>query len=82
MIPANVDHIQILADLNIWGLRDYKIEAICGFSIGYVSYLKGNPDTRMSYDRAARLYNFWWDEQKARDSRGTEQTHNAAQTEP
>lgn len=62
MIPANVDHVSILADLNGWGIRDYKIEAICGFSIGYVAQLKCGNVKQMSYQRAARLYNFWFDE--------------------
>lgn len=62
MIPANIDHLAILIDLNSWGIRDYKIELICGFSVGYVSQIKGGNVKQMSYQRAARLYNFWFDE--------------------
>lgn len=66
MIPANIDHVQIIADLNAWGLGDYKIGAICGFSQSYIGQLKCGNIHRMSYDRAARLYNFWFDEAEAR----------------
>ena len=66
MIPANIDHKQILEDLNTWGLRDYKIEAICGYSVGYVGQLKTDKIVQMTYQRAARLYNFWFEERQAR----------------
>jgi len=59
MIPANIDHVAIVQDLNRWGYRDYKIELICGFSVGYVSQLKCGNVRQMVYQRAARLYNFW-----------------------
>lgn len=65
-IPANIDHLAVIADLNAWGLRDYKIEAICGFSVGYVAQLKCGNITKMSYQYAARLHNFWEDEQNLR----------------
>jgi hypothetical protein len=62
-IPANIDHIALVRDLNRWGISDYKIEAICGFSVGYVSHLKKTGGAQqMGYQRAARLYNFWFDE--------------------
>lgn len=61
MIPANIDHVAIIADLNARGLRDFKIETICGFSIGYVAKLKCGVK-QMAYQRAARLYNFWLSE--------------------
>ena len=66
MIPANVDHVAIIGDLNAWGIADYKIEAICGFSIGYVNHLKTGGVRQMAYQRAARLYNFWFEERLAR----------------
>lgn len=74
-IPANIDHVRVLADLNAWGYRDYRIEAICGFSVGYVSQLKCGNVKQMTYQRAARLWNFWCEEH---DSRGTLQTHSVA----
>lgn len=66
-IPANIDHLAILRDLNAWGLRDYKIEAICGFSIGYVAQLKCGNVKQMTYQRAARLHNFWVSEASERE---------------
>lgn len=66
MIPANIDHVSIVRDLNKWGILDYKIEAICGFSEGYVNHLKTGGVRQMAYQRAARLYNFWWEERVAR----------------
>lgn len=80
MIPANIDHCQLIADLNTWGLRDYKIELICGFSVGYVAQLKCGNVQQMTYQRAARLYNFWEEEQDARVSHETLQIHNAVVT--
>lgn len=80
MIPANIDHRQILQELNAWGLRDYKIEAICGFSVGYVAQLKSGNVKQMSYQRAARLYNFHQSEQELRASRETVDSHSLAAT--
>lgn len=65
MIPI-VDHISIVADLNAWGWRDYKIDLVCGFAGGYVAQIKGGHVKSMSQDRAARLYNFWEQEAVAR----------------
>jgi hypothetical protein len=59
MIPANIDHVSIVEDLNKRGIRDFKIETICGFSCGYVAQLKCGNIKQMTYQRAARLYNFW-----------------------
>jgi hypothetical protein len=73
LIPANIDHAAIIADLNARGLRDFKIETICGFSIGYVAQLKCGGVKQMSYQRAARLYNFWLSE--VEDPRGTLPIH-------
>lgn len=62
MIPANIDHVQIIYDLNKWGIKDAKIEMFCGFSKGYVIHIKSGDVSQMIYARAARLYNFWFDE--------------------
>jgi hypothetical protein len=68
MIPANVDHVGIIQDLNAWGIADFKIEMICGFSRGYVCQLKKNPNIRMTYQLGARLYNFWDGERQLQES--------------
>ena len=64
MIPAFIDYQAIISDLNRWGIVDFKIEMICGLSRGHVSQLKSDAKIRISYDIAARLYNFWWDERE------------------
>ena len=61
-IPAHIDHQAIIKDLNALGHKDYSIEMLCGYSIGYVAQLKCGNIQRMSYDRAARLYNIWVEE--------------------
>lgn len=66
MIPANLDYLAILEDLNRWGIRDYKIEAICGLGQGRVSQFKCGWAKSMVYENAARLYNFWFDEAQRR----------------
>lgn len=66
MIPANIDHVAIIEDLNRWGLKDAKIELVCDFSQGYVQAVKKGRVQQMLYQRAARLYNFWLDEMKHR----------------
>jgi hypothetical protein len=80
MIPANIDYQSLLADLNRWGIRDYKIEAICGLTVGHIAQLKCGSIKQMVYPNAARLYNFWWDEQQARDPRETDSSHSLAAT--
>lgn len=67
-IPANIDHVGIIAELNSWGWRDAKIELVCGFSQGYVLHIKAGDVKQMNYQRAARLYNLWFDEAKERDA--------------
>jgi hypothetical protein len=64
MIPANIDHVGIIKNLNSWGIKDYKIEQILGYAHGYVAQLKCGNIEQMTYQRAARLYNFW-EEEKA-----------------
>jgi hypothetical protein len=66
MIPANIDHVSIVQDLNRWGIADQKVEMICGFSRGYISKIKGGDVKQMIYQRAARLYNFWFEEHRRR----------------
>lgn len=71
-IPAKLDVLQILEDLNASGIRDYKIEMICGCGEGYVSHLKAGRILSLRYETAARLFNLWRDELQLRVSRGTE----------
>lgn len=66
MIPADIDLISTLADLNAWGIRDYKIEAMCGLSEGRIAKIKCGATKSMIYANAARLYNLWFDEAIAR----------------
>lgn len=81
MIPANIDHVSIVADLNARGLKDFKIETICGFSSGYIAQLKCGNVKQMTYQRAARLYNFWLSEVEGpSDSRGTLPIHIVTET--
>lgn len=68
-IPANIDHVAIIKDLNRWGIGDRKIEAICGFSDGYARHAKAGNFVEMGYQKAARLYNFWLDECRLRGLR-------------
>lgn len=68
MIPLEIDFSAILRDLNGWGWRDYKIEIACGFTKGYVPQLKCGHITHLSYQRAARLYNFWYSEAVCRQT--------------
>ena len=77
MIPPNIDHRSIIADLNEWGIGDYKIELVCGFAQSYVGQLKNANIRQMTYQRAARLYNFWCEE---RDSRRLVPIHALLET--
>lgn len=63
-IPVELDISGILADLNRWGWRDFKVETVCGFSSGYVAQIKCGNVRMMAYQRAARLYNFWSSERE------------------
>jgi hypothetical protein len=62
MIPARLDYLAMIADLNRWGIRDYKIENICALNQGLIAKLKCAAQRSMGYEKAARLYNFWLDE--------------------
>lgn len=66
MIPANIDYQAIVTELNDWGILDSKIELICGYSQGYIGHLQKGTYADMTYQRAARLYNFWAEERLAR----------------
>jgi len=67
VIPVEIDVSAILADLNRWGWRDFKVETVCGFSSGYVAQIKCGNVRMMAYQRAARLYNFWCAEREIND---------------
>jgi hypothetical protein len=74
VIPANIDYLAIIEDLNRWGIRDYKIEAICGLGQGRISQVKSGWAKRMLYENAARLYNFWLDEAVKHADEGSRET--------
>lgn len=59
MIPANIDYLSIIGELNAFGIVDSKIELICGLAQGRVRHLKNAHCQDMTYQNAARLYNFW-----------------------
>ena len=59
MIPAQIDTMQIVADLNAWGWRDYKIEIACGLGSGYIAQVRCENIREPAYGKAARLFNFW-----------------------
>lgn len=73
MIPAQIDVLQIVADLKAWGWLDSKIEVACGLGQGYIAQVRGGFIKEPAYGKAARLYNFWEDEQRL-------QTRAAAET--
>lgn len=66
MIPANIDYRAIVQELESFGFGPYKIDLICGFHEGAVADIAAGRTREMSYQRAARLYNFWWDERVKR----------------
>lgn len=59
MIPIDIDHLGMVADLKRLGWLDSKIESVCGFSQGYVAQIRFGNVGNMAYIRAARLYNLW-----------------------
>ena len=61
-IPVEIDVQQILADLAAAGWVDYKIEVKCGLSQGYIYQVREGKIKKLSYQNAARLYNFWLEE--------------------
>lgn len=70
-IPANIDYLALIAELNSWGIRDYKIESICGLAEGRIAKFKCGAQRSMIYENASRIYNFWVDEALSRASRET-----------
>lgn len=66
MIPANIDYVAIIQELNGWGYGCFKIDTICGYSEGYTVKMLDGDFQNMTYPRAARLYNFWWEERQLR----------------
>lgn len=66
MIPANIDYQAIVRELNSYGFGNYKIDTICGFADGCVAYVMAGYNRDMTYQRAARLYNFWCEERTQR----------------
>ncbi len=66
MIPASLDYLAMITQLNDWGIRDFKIETICYLNRGHVAKIKCGAQRSMVYENAARLYNFWHDEAIAR----------------
>ena len=63
MIPVEIDALQLIADLNEWGWKDFKIETVCGFTRGYVAQIRCGNVKMLAYQRAARLFNFREEEQ-------------------
>lgn len=80
MIPAQIDAMAIVADLNAWGWRDFKIEIACGLSRGYVAQVRCGNVQEMAYSKAARLFNFWESEAEKQASRETLQARLDAVT--
>ncbi|HQX62627.1 MAG TPA: hypothetical protein PK593_04105 [Thermomicrobiales bacterium] len=62
MIPVEIDAVELIKDLNSIGWRDYKIEIACGYSCGYIAQVRCGNVRDMSYQRKARLFNFWEEE--------------------
>jgi hypothetical protein len=62
MIPAQIDVLQIVLDLKTWGWNDYKIEVACGLGQGYIAQVRAGGIKEPAYGKAARLYNFWFDQ--------------------
>lgn len=59
MIPSKIDIVSIIAELNVLGWKDYKIEQAAGLGSGYVARIRSDVIRNPSYDKAARLHNFW-----------------------
>lgn len=66
MIPIEIDALKMIADLNDWGWKDFKIETVCGFTRGYVAQIRCGNVKMLAYQRAARLFNFWETESQGR----------------
>lgn len=66
MIPACIDYRAIVEELVDFGYGPHKIDLVCGFYEGAAVRLLDGRVCEMSYERTARLYNFWWDERARR----------------
>jgi hypothetical protein len=66
VIPANIDYLALIGELNDFGIVDSKIEMICGLAQASVRHLKNGRYHDMTYQNAARLYNFWAGERQER----------------
>ena len=71
MIPIEVDALKMIADLNDWGWKDFKIETVCGFTRGYVAQIRCGNVKMLAYQRAARLFNFWETEAQSQGAPST-----------
>lgn len=79
MIPVQVDLLAMAKDLNAWGWRDNKIEIHAGLGRGYMAQIRCGNIKAPSYDKAARLYNFWIEERDLASARSL-QTRSIAVT--
>lgn len=66
MIPANLDYVSMIEDLNGFGWTDYRLDAILGYSAGYCAQVRCRNIKDPTYPKASRLYNFWFAERVAR----------------
>lgn len=74
MIPIEIDALKMIADLNEWGWKDFKIETVCGFTRGYVAQIRCGNVKMLAYQRAARLFNFWETEAQSQGIPSTSST--------
>lgn len=70
MIPAAIDLQSIRSDLHAWGWCDHKIEIAAGLGQGYINHVRNGSIREPSYQKAARLYNFWVSELEQRKQQG------------
>jgi len=66
MIPAQLDYVTMLERLNSCGWTNWRLDAILGYSPGYCSQVKCGNVKEMTYPKASRFYNFWYEERLAR----------------
>jgi len=58
LMPEELDHRQLLKELNEVGWIDEKISVALNWNSGYVRQLKNGSVQNMGYRNAAKLYNF------------------------
>ena len=68
MIPPQIDVLAIVDDLREWGWLNYKIEVAAGLGHGYIAQVRCGNIREPAYGKAARLYNFWCQQAKDRES--------------